>query len=158
MFRDKRDNWCRAGYHELAILTQFEWLQANVDDLILPNVNVFEDMGVGRGFRRGSNVQAVIQGVSQPSIDMNNRWSICERASERKENEFEHERALFGHSIDVGSATWIFDGVVGRDALEGAYSLSRTENAKPERLVFGYEGGGEEQSGCRIFARRKLNC
>jgi len=80
VFRDKRGNRSRAGYHELAILTQFEWLQANVDDLISPNVNVFEDMGVGRGFRRGSNGQAVIQGVSQPLIDMNNRWSICERA------------------------------------------------------------------------------
>jgi len=155
VFRDKRGNRCRAGYHELAILTQFEWLQANVDDLISPNVNVFEDMGVGRGFGRGSNGQAVIQGVSQPLIDMNKEYL---RASERKQNEFEHERALFGHSIDVGTATWIFDGVVGRHALEGAYSLSRTENAKPERLIFGYEGVGQEQSGCKIFARRKLNC
>ena len=86
VFRDKRGNWCRAGYHELAILTQFEWLQANVDDLISPNVNVFEDMGVGRGFRRGSNGQAVIQGVSQPLIDMNNRWSICERAKGNRMN------------------------------------------------------------------------
>ena len=39
------------------------------------------------------------------------------RASERKENEFEHERALFGHLIDAGSATWLFNGVVRRDAF-----------------------------------------
>jgi hypothetical protein len=39
------------------------------------------------------------------------------QASERKENEFEHERALFGHLIDAGSATWLFNGVVRRDAF-----------------------------------------
>jgi len=87
VFRDKRGNRCRAGYHELAIQTQFEWLQANVDDLISPDVNVFEDMGVGRGFRRGSNGQAVIQGVSEPwRIDTNNRYSICERAKGKRMN------------------------------------------------------------------------
>ena len=42
--------------------------------------------------------------------------------------------------------------------LEGAYLLSRTENATPKRLLGnGYKGGGEEQSGCRIFARRKVD-
>jgi len=51
-----------------------------VDDLILPNVKLFEDMGVGRGFRRESNGQAGIQGVLKPFIGMINRWSICERA------------------------------------------------------------------------------
>jgi hypothetical protein len=84
VFRDERGNRCRAGYHELAILTQFEWLQAN--NLISTNVNVFEDMGVGRGFRRGSNRQAVIQGVSPSWIDMNNRWSICKRAKGKRMN------------------------------------------------------------------------
>ena len=86
MFREERGNRCRAGYHELAILTQFEWLQANVDDLISPNVNVFENMGVGRGLMRGSNRQAVIQGVLQPLIDMNNHWSICEQAKGKRMN------------------------------------------------------------------------
>jgi len=46
------------------------------------------------------------------------------RASERKENGFEHESALFGHSIDPGSATWFFNGVVGRDAFgRGIFAL-----------------------------------
>jgi hypothetical protein len=38
-------------------------------------------------------------------------------ASERKENEFEYEHALFGHLFDVVAATRIFNGVVGRDAF-----------------------------------------
>ena len=39
------------------------------------------------------------------------------RASEREVNEFEHERASFGHLLDFGSATWIFNGVVGQGAF-----------------------------------------
>ena len=42
--------------------------------------------------------------------------------------------------------------------MEGASSLSRTEDATPKRLGNGCKGGGEEQLGCRIFARRKLIC
>jgi hypothetical protein len=63
------------------------------------------------------------------------------RASERKENEFEHERALFGHLIDGGPLLGYSTALlVGQDALEGAYSLSRNENAKPERLVIWVQG------------------
>jgi hypothetical protein len=120
VFLDERGNRCRTGYHEFAILTQFEWLQANVDDLISPNVNVFEDMGVGRGFRRGSNGQAVIQGVSQAWIDMNNRWSICERASEQAKGN-RMNLSMSAHYSDIRlmlvPLLQLFNGVVGRDAF-----------------------------------------
>ena len=96
VFRDERGNRYCAVYHELAILTQFEWLQANVDDLILLNVNVIEDMGVGRGFRRGSSGQAVIQGVSRPLIDMNNRWSIWAQAKGKTMN-----LSMSAHYLDI---------------------------------------------------------
>ena len=84
VFRDERGNWVRAKQYEVEILTQLEWIQTNLDDLISPNVNVFEDMGVGRGFRCGSNGRAVSQEVSQTVIDLNNRWSMCERAKGKK--------------------------------------------------------------------------
>ena len=76
VFRDERGNWVRAKQYEVEILTQLEWIQTNLDDLISPNVNVFEDMGVGRGFCCGSNGRAVSQEVSQTVIDLNNRWSM----------------------------------------------------------------------------------
>ena len=78
VFCDERGNRVRAKQYEVEILTQLEWIQTNLDDLISPNVNVFEDMGVGRGFCRWSNGRAVSLEVSQTAIDLNNRWSVCE--------------------------------------------------------------------------------
>jgi hypothetical protein len=83
VFWDSYGNWAQAGRYEFAILTELEWLQKSIDGLISPNVDVFEDFGVSRLFRRGSNSQAVNIGVSQPSIDLNNRWSSDERAKEK---------------------------------------------------------------------------
>jgi hypothetical protein len=68
----------------MEILTQLEWIQTNLDDLISPNVNVFEDMGVGQDFCSGLNGRAVSQEVSQTVIDLNNRWSVCEQAKGKK--------------------------------------------------------------------------
>jgi hypothetical protein len=83
VFCDERGNRVRAKHYEMEILTQLEWIQTSLDDLISLNVNVFEDMGVGRGFCRGSNGRAVSQEVSQTVIDLNNRWSMCERKARR---------------------------------------------------------------------------
>ena len=47
-------------------------------------MDVFEDFGVSRLFWRGSCSQAVNMGLSQPSIDLNNRWSRGERAKGKK--------------------------------------------------------------------------
>ena len=70
-----------AGWYKLAILTELEWLQKLTDGHISPNVDAFEDFGVSRLFRRGScSHQAVNMGMSQSSIDLNNRWSSDERA------------------------------------------------------------------------------
>jgi len=84
VFWDSRGNWARAVRYELAILTELEWLQKLTDGLISPNVDVFEDFGVSRLFWRGSCSQAVDMGVSQPSIDLNNRWNSDERAKGKK--------------------------------------------------------------------------
>jgi hypothetical protein len=80
VFRDYRGNRARAGRYELAILTELEWLQKVVDGLISPNVDVFEDFGASRSFWQGSNSQAVNMSVSQPLIDVNNKWGSDERA------------------------------------------------------------------------------
>jgi len=61
-----------------------EWLQKSIDGLISPNVDLFEDFGASRSFQRGSNSQAVNMGVSQPPIDLNNKWSSDVRAKGRK--------------------------------------------------------------------------
>jgi hypothetical protein len=85
VFCDERGNRVRSKQYEVEILAQFECIHSNLDDpLISPNVNVFEDMGVGRGFCRWSNGRAVSLEVSQTAIDLNNRWSVCERAKDKK--------------------------------------------------------------------------
>jgi hypothetical protein len=78
VFWDSRGNWPRAGCYELAILTELEWLQKLTDGFISPDVDVFEDFGVSCLFWQGSCSQAVNMGVSQPWIDLNNRWSSDE--------------------------------------------------------------------------------
>jgi hypothetical protein len=53
-------------------------------DLIPDTVNVFEDYGISRSFRRGSNTHAKNQGINPKDIDLMNRWRNVENAKGRK--------------------------------------------------------------------------
>jgi hypothetical protein len=49
-------------------------------DDVSESIDVYESYGVSRSFRRGSNTLAINQGVTEATINHNNRWSIVERA------------------------------------------------------------------------------
>ena len=52
--------------------------------LITISIDVQEEYGLSRSFRRGSNSEALNRGVSEVTIDRNNRWSKVDRAGARK--------------------------------------------------------------------------
>jgi hypothetical protein len=84
VFRDsKTGNAARAGSNEYDILVELDGIQKEEGDVISDTVDVFERYGVSRSFRRGSNTQAINQGVSDADIDHNNRWSRIEKSEGR---------------------------------------------------------------------------
>ena len=84
VFRDSAGRRARAGEYEYEIRSQLEAIQQEGDGLINPAVQVFEDYGVSRSFRRGSDTQAIVQNVDARDIDLNNRWRRVEKAEGRK--------------------------------------------------------------------------
>jgi hypothetical protein len=84
VFRDFRTGEVvRANAYEYDILVELEEIQNAGGDVISETIDVFEQYGVSRSFRRGSNSQAINQDVSARDIDHNNRWSKIERAEGR---------------------------------------------------------------------------
>ena len=69
---------------EVDILDRIAVIQRRYPDLIRPGVEVNEEYGLSRFFRRGSNSEANNRGVSEGGIDHNNRWRKVERAGARK--------------------------------------------------------------------------
>ena len=53
-------------------------------ELILSSINVQEEYGLPRSFRRGSNSETLNRGVSKVVIDRNNRWRKVKKAGARK--------------------------------------------------------------------------
>ena len=68
-----------ATFHEMLIR-----IQIRLPDLIAPEINVREEYGISRSFRRGSDTHAKNQGVSGLDIDVMNRWRTIESAKGRR--------------------------------------------------------------------------
>ena len=60
-------------------------VQRFLPELIRESVDVHDEYGLSRSFRRGSNSEAVNRGVDEATIDRNNRWRKIERVGARKE-------------------------------------------------------------------------
>ena len=59
-------------------------IQLSRPDLIPLSIDVPEDYGVGRSFRRGSDLEALARGVSPLDVDAMNRWRSIEKAKGRR--------------------------------------------------------------------------
>ena len=59
---------------EVGILNRIAIMQLGYPDLIRPGVEVHEEYGLLRSFRRGLNSETQNRGVSDGDIDHNNRW------------------------------------------------------------------------------------
>ena len=82
VFRSKQDEQvkARASDYEEPILSEIAEIQDRVPGVVGKQVNVFEEYGVSRSFRRGSDAHALNQNVSTADIEINNRWRSVDNA------------------------------------------------------------------------------
>jgi hypothetical protein len=59
---------------------RLEQVQEIRPDLISENIDIADDYGIHRSFRRGSTSVTVNQGLNKDIIDANNRWRKFEQA------------------------------------------------------------------------------
>jgi hypothetical protein len=72
-----------SGTYEARFYDALAEVQFRQPDLIPVTVDIPEDYGIARSFRRGSDSEALSQGVSQTDIDAMNRWRTVEKAKGR---------------------------------------------------------------------------
>jgi hypothetical protein len=72
-----------SGVYESRFFEILSEIQEVNKELIPETVDVVEDYGIGRSFRRGSDSEAIARGVDSSDIDAMNRWRIVERAQGR---------------------------------------------------------------------------
>lgn len=85
VFRNfKTGDAARSSEYEWDILMEIEKVQKETVGIIDKKVNVLEEYGVSRSFRRGSDTHAQNQGVSISDIERNNRWRSVEHAGSKK--------------------------------------------------------------------------
>ena len=70
----------KRSIYEMIILDALVGVQVRRPDLIDAGANVHEEYGINRSFRRGSTTRARNAKVSEPDIDLINRWRKFEEA------------------------------------------------------------------------------
>lgn len=83
VFRDENGEQAKSSYYEWDILCELENIQQESPGIVGHHVNVFEEFGVSRSFRRGSDTHAINQGMDTTDIERNNRWRTEEKAKGR---------------------------------------------------------------------------
>lgn len=111
IFRNAKGKRVREGYWAQVILSRFQAIQLSRRDIIPEDVKVTEEYGMSRSWRRGSNAQALAQGVSEDMINRNNRW----RTKERSKGNLSNDRTLRGRQTDCEETDGLFgSAVIGR--------------------------------------------
>jgi hypothetical protein len=73
----------KAGHFSQSFLSRFLEIQKQRPDIIPDNVDVLEEYGMSRSWRKGSDSQALNQGLQESDINRNNRWRTKESAGTR---------------------------------------------------------------------------
>ena len=84
--KDDTGKPARARDYELYIMDALAEIQSDYPELIGPEIDVYEDVGVSRTLRRTAATRAQEAGVSSPDIDRMNRWRSIENAAGRNAN------------------------------------------------------------------------
>ena len=79
-FTDDRGNMVAARDYEVEILERLKTIQERYPELIPADVDVFEEYGISRSFRRGGTSTARARGVNGDDVDIINRWRNFENA------------------------------------------------------------------------------
>ena len=80
VFRDKDDEPVRASDYDFDICTRIAEVQATRPGIVQADVDVFDRYSMRRSLRRGSDSQAIAQGIDEIVIELNNRWRLVEKA------------------------------------------------------------------------------
>ena len=82
VFRNRRNETEKASASEYEddILGELESIQKTTSNIIGEHVRVYDEFGVSRSFRRGSDAHALNQEVSPIDIEINNRWRSIDSA------------------------------------------------------------------------------
>jgi len=84
VFADRWGNMVNPRVYETHILGKLQIIKESQGDLIPDSVDVFEEYGISRSFRRGSNTHATNQGVSKNDRELMNRWRNVEKSKGKK--------------------------------------------------------------------------
>lgn len=96
VFCDRWGNPMKSAFMQSIILDALMRLQQRCPHVIPSNVDVQEEYGISRSFRRGATTHARNQGVSASDIDAANRWRNAENAQGRKISQ-----PMRDHYVDV---------------------------------------------------------
>jgi hypothetical protein len=83
VFRTIAGSRAHLGIYQGAVMEVLSEIQNDHPEWIPASVDVYEEYGMGRSWRRGSNTQAINQKVDARDIDLNNRWRLFENAGGR---------------------------------------------------------------------------
>jgi len=83
-FSDDRGNVIDPRWVEMEILDRFRAIQEKDSAIIKSDVQVYEEYGISRSFRRGATTEARNQKVSDSDINLMNRWRNFEKAGGKR--------------------------------------------------------------------------
>lgn len=83
-FADPRTGGVPVDWYEREILERFQWIQQRRPDIIPPEVQVLEEFGLSRSFRRGATSEARARGTDKDDVDLTNRWRSFEGAKGKR--------------------------------------------------------------------------
>ena len=80
MFRNKLGAKAKMKDFEVPIFDRLDQIQRERPDLIDPLVDVGEEYGLSRSYRRGSDSRALSERIPTDVVNLNNRWRKVEMA------------------------------------------------------------------------------
>jgi hypothetical protein len=79
-FCDEQGGIARAHLYEEWIMERLIQVQATIHGAIPPEVDIYEQFGISRSFRRGATSVARTRGVNDKTVELINRWRKFEGA------------------------------------------------------------------------------
>lgn len=83
-FSTSSGSFARIKDFELDILDRIHTIQTQYPSIVPPDINVYEEYGLSRSFRRGSTSEARARKVDDRDVDLANRWRCFENSKGRR--------------------------------------------------------------------------
>jgi len=84
LFSTRRGGIVHPGLIEAEIMDRLQGIKDSQAGLIPADVDIYEDFGISRSFRRGATSTARIRGVEDKHVTLINRWRVFENAKGRR--------------------------------------------------------------------------